>query len=87
MRIVFQKMKKKLFLTDFYLLKIFAEPTVLLSTGISVILILISSLFFGVQFQKSLRQINSYSKSDFKIIEKTSNEFFDNQLFDVSCWP
>ena len=77
-------MKKKLFLTDFYLLKIFAEPTVLLSTGISVILILISSLFFGVQFQKSLRQINSYSKSDFKIIEKTSNEFFDNQLFDVS---
>ena len=77
-------MKKKLFLTDFYLLKIFVDPIVLLSTVISIILFLISSLFFGIKFHKNLQQINSYSKSNFKIIEKTSNSTFDNQLFDIS---
>ena len=76
-------MRKKLFIIDFYLLKIFAEPRVLLATSMSIILLLIS-FSFGKQFQKSLRQIKSYSHSNFKIIERTSNLDFDNQLFDIS---
>lgn len=76
-------MKKNLFLQPFFLLKIFVEPKVLLSTVMSIAFLLISTLFFGELLTQNLQQIKSYEKSKFKIIEKTSG-VLNNQLFELS---